>query len=203
MTKWCKFIDPRKSRHGVQFKLNVPTPKEKLEPIGEPGGFHYVKEKDAMAFIDYSEGPKGFLAYLEPVGDVISEKRTTAEITIYKSESVKPIKIVPILEAISKLDYTIRENHALRWASEMGHLEIVKVLLDCGADIHVHRDYPVRMAAAHGHLSTVQYLVEKGADAKACCDNALWWAETKCVDYDQFKYLAIYKPMIKYLKAIQ
>ena len=48
-----------------------------------------------------------------------------------------------------------------------GHLEVVKYLVEQGADIHAHDydgpDASLRMASENGHLDVVDYLISKGA----------------------------------------
>ena len=55
------------------------------------------------------------------------------------------------------------ENKALRTASCYGHLEIVKCLIENGADIHSFNGSALRYASGYGHLEVVKYLVEQGA----------------------------------------
>ena len=47
---------------------------------------------------------------------------------------------------------------ALVYASEYGHTEVVKVLLDAGADVHARDDYALRWASERGHTETVKVL---------------------------------------------
>lgn len=39
------------------------------------------------------------------------------------------------------------QYHALRWAAAIGHLDVVKYLVEGGADIHVYDDVALRWAA--------------------------------------------------------
>jgi ankyrin repeat protein len=54
----------------------------------------------------------------------------------------------------------------LRVAALNGHLEIVKYLVEHGADIHIWEDEALRVASFNGHLEVVKYLLLQGADIK-------------------------------------
>ena len=49
-------------------------------------------------------------------------------------------------------------NEAFRYASRYGHTEIVKVLLEAGADVHALDDNALRYASENGHTETVKVL---------------------------------------------
>ena len=54
----------------------------------------------------------------------------------------------------------------LYYASQKGHLEVVKYLKSVGADIHVKDKYgltPLHFASLNGHLEVVKYLKSVGA----------------------------------------
>jgi ankyrin repeat protein len=55
-------------------------------------------------------------------------------------------------------------NHALIYASMMGRLDVVKYLVENGADVTDINNSAVKYAARDGHLDVVKYLVEHGAD---------------------------------------
>ena len=52
----------------------------------------------------------------------------------------------------------------LNFASINGHLEIVKYLVENGADIHFNKfnDTPLRSTSVNGHLEIVKYLIMNG-----------------------------------------
>ncbi len=57
---------------------------------------------------------------------------------------------------------------ALHWAAAQGHAEIVKLLLDYGANINLRNregNTPLHLAARNGNLSTVKLLLARGANA--------------------------------------
>ena len=56
------------------------------------------------------------------------------------------------------IDIHADDEYALRWASENGHLEVVKLLLENGANVHAYNDYALRLASEYGHLDVVKYL---------------------------------------------
>ncbi|RLA64541.1 MAG: ankyrin repeat domain-containing protein, partial [Epsilonproteobacteria bacterium] len=48
------------------------------------------------------------------------------------------------------------------WAANRGHLNIVKFLVDKGADIHVCNDLALKWASDKGHVDVVEYLKSCG-----------------------------------------
>ena len=79
---------------------------------------------------------------------------------------------------------SLTKTSLLKMASGQGHLEVVKLLVACGAnpnddgaddddpDPESTRKAPLHMAAACGHTDVVRWLVrEGGADARQCDRN--------------------------------
>ena len=52
---------------------------------------------------------------------------------------------------------------ALRAASEEGYAEVVRMLLEAGADVHARSDEAMRLASMNGHIEVVQLLRDVGA----------------------------------------
>lgn len=64
-----------------------------------------------------------------------------------------------------------------KFMCEMGHIEIVKFLVSCGAaDIHIHMCVPLRIAYANGHDDIVKYLMSCGAVWHYTVNAALEWS---------------------------
>lgn len=63
-------------------------------------------------------------------------------------------------------DVNIHTNNerALRWATEYGHLDVVKFLVENGANVHTTNSMPLRLAVLGGYLDIVKFLVEHGAN---------------------------------------
>jgi ankyrin repeat protein len=58
----------------------------------------------------------------------------------------------------------------LHVASQFGHLDVVKWLLDHNADVHVHDDKgdtPLHLAAIEGHLEVARILLEHNAEVNS------------------------------------
>lgn len=67
-------------------------------------------------------------------------------------------------------------DFALQIAARKGHLEIVAMLIDVGADPRSSNDAPIRFAAPNGHAATCELLIKAGANANAEDNYALRWS---------------------------
>ena len=54
-------------------------------------------------------------------------------------------------------------NEHLITASQLGHIEVVKYLVQHGANVNARDSYALRWAARYGHIEVVKYLKSKGA----------------------------------------
>ena len=98
---------------------------------------------------------------------------TGDNITLYYTEG----QLIKFKEDCSKLriDYTLLVKYCfdIRWASANGHLEIVKLLIDNGADVTADDNYAIRRASDNGHLEVVKLLIANGADVTADNNQAI------------------------------
>lgn len=79
--------------------------------------------------------------------------------------------------SIDKSRFGVRGNNiALTNAALMGHLDIVKYLIEHGANIHAHNDRAIQLASNYGKLDVVKYLVEHGANVCVNDNYAVKWA---------------------------
>ncbi|KAK6522464.1 hypothetical protein TWF281_003025 [Arthrobotrys megalospora] len=69
-------------------------------------------------------------------------------------------------------------GNALTAAAFDGTLEIVRMLLDHGADVNSPNGWALQTAAEQGHLEVVTLLVERGANVSACLDEAKFYLGT-------------------------
>jgi len=118
----------------------------------------------------------------------------------YKAE-VKDDCIIEIEKLYNRVtiadsDVTAANNYAIKWASQNGHLEVVKYLVKKGADITANINYPLRWASKNGHLKVVKYLVKKGADITADNNYALIWVSEN-------GHLKVVKYLEQQLKAMK
>jgi len=66
----------------------------------------------------------------------------------------------------SGADVHANKDEALKTAVRYRHLEAIRYLVEKGADIHVDDDWPLRWAVDNGHLEVIRCLVENGADVR-------------------------------------
>jgi len=76
-------------------------------------------------------------------------------------------------------------------------LEVVKFLVENGANIHAKNDHALKLAAANGHFEIVKYLIVKGANFHALNDQALRYAQ-KNKQYKIVRYLKTCQSKIQY-----
>lgn len=76
-------------------------------------------------------------------------------------------------------DIHVRSEDLLRSAITYGNYELVQFLIERGANIHIDDDVPVRSASCYGFTKIVQLLLENGANIHAGGENSLYHASSQ------------------------
>ena len=157
----------------------------KIEDVADDAFVNAV-EKDRSDVLEY------LLPYLQDKEGIIQESYNTI-VGYGKLDTVKyliskgaKVRNADLLSALRKEDLDLVkllvENGAdihfdndqvFVMAASYDHLDIVKYLLSKGINIHTRNDTALIMASYHGHLEMVKLLVENGADIHAGNDAAL------------------------------
>jgi len=69
-----------------------------------------------------------------------------------------------------------------------GHLELVKYVVDAGANVHAKNNIALLWSVEYGHLEIIKYLISVGADIHARDEFALRWS-AECMNLNLVKYL--------------
>ena len=56
------------------------------------------------------------------------------------------------------------DDYALRFASELGRLKVVRLLIKNGANIHANNNHALKLALKNGHSTIAKYLIKNGAE---------------------------------------
>ena len=93
----------------------------------------------------------------------------TLELKLVSAAANGDLKLV---QKLTSQGVNIKED-ALTMAATQGHFEVVKCLVENGADIHVNRELPFHCAIVSNNLELVKYIVEQGTDISAFDNYAL------------------------------
>jgi len=176
--KFYKITNKEEKHYEMQYKTGLNTDIIKFNPSGdcESGGIYFSREH-ILAFLEYGCWirevviPDDVKIYRNP-GDPIKWK--AHQVILKKRYKITAKKIEQLI--LEGADVHADNDCALRWASENGHLNLVKVLLENGADVHAKDDCALMRASNNGHLDVVKVLLKNGADVHADNDCALRWA---------------------------
>ena len=110
--------------------------------------------------------------------EMLHEYCTNYDIYQVKSIIIDPLTIIRNLLSELRSSQNIL-NISVCNASRNGHVQVVKIVLENGADIHAREDEPLRVASEKGHTEIVKLLLQHGADIHAREDYPLRVASEK------------------------
>ena len=161
MEKYYKILREDMVMRGFKYKvgLNVDT-KELKEDIYNCGaGLHFSDKDNILYFLNYGELicevkiPEGEKVFKYNEGD----KSKAHSIILGEPRDLRKVETWEwILE--EGININARNNCALEWASEKGYLDIVKYLVEHGADIDTLKEYSTYLSEINVHDDVVNYL---------------------------------------------
>mgnify|MGYP001202680553 CR=1 FL=1 len=138
-----------------------------FNPTGNcEAGGIYFADGDILAFLGYGESVYEVTNYSTPYENPGILKK-------YKAHEVE-LKYIGEWKNVEVMKYLIdngadihaNDDYALSCSANNGHLEVVKYLIEQGADVHAYNDAALRSSAYNGHFEVVKYLIENGADVQ-------------------------------------
>jgi hypothetical protein len=121
-------------------------------------------------------------------------------------ESQNLYDVKKILERGENVDIHYKDDLAIVRAAEVGNLDIIKYLVEKGADVNAQSGAPMTASVDGGHLDNVKYLIENGADLKINEYSDLYLAAERG-NIDMIKYFIEEERSIeshaKYIKILE
>ena len=128
-----------------------------------PGGLYACELRHLFVWIAlYSDITE--VAWVDVPADALVARFDTK----IKASKLVLTGFMPVEDAIRlalKEGADVHNDRALRWASNNGYTEMVRLLLRTGADVHALNDQALRYASEKGHVEVVRILLEAGANA--------------------------------------
>ncbi len=147
--------------------------------------------KNTLKYKDYVK-TRSYKQYFYSVIYYISKLKTKYNLNYLQEFENRNLEGSPELEYFARKHVPkcskYSKEEGLIFASEIGHLPVVKYLVENNADIHSRDDCALRWASEGGHFPLVKYLVEHNANIHAQNDYALLWSSVAS-HFDVVEYL--------------
>jgi len=173
-----KILNKEETHNGLKYHDGLNEDPLPFNPSGdcEPGGIYFTRE-DILAFLSY--GPWIRQVTL-PEGEPVYENPGSPKKWKAKRVILGPRRKIDlqVIKELVEEGANIRADNdqPLVWAAENGYLDIVKFLADKSTGIHTYNNQALVAAAKSGHLHIIKYLVEEGVDIRRNQNEALIYA---------------------------
>jgi hypothetical protein len=147
--KYWKITNEEENHNGMQYQDGWNTDINGFDLSPNCGGGLFFASRDIFGFLNYG-------CYVR-------------EVTFEETEQVVEVNSLGLQKFKA---HKIHLGKRKKW----NNLEVIKELIEQGADVHADNDSALCWASYYGHLELVKYLVEQGADVHANNDEALRWA---------------------------
>ena len=186
MSTYYKILPENLKCKGFQYHegLNIDT--NEITPYRCDNGLHFSDAEHILCFCKYGS----VIAEVEiPDNAVVYHyiNKSKADRIILKN--LRPLWSVETVKALIQegVEFESYMNHMLYEAAKYGYLDIVKYLIEQGANINVN-EQTICLTLEHGHFDVVEYLIEHGANIHVWRENVLRYA-SKYGHFDVVKYL--------------
>ena len=175
MSMYYKILPEDLNCRGFQYHEGLNIDSKEITPYMCENGLHFADAEHILNFCNYGQ----IIAEVELPEDAVVYhfcNQSKADKIILKN--LRPLWSIETVEALIREDVEFESymNHMLYEAAKYGYLDIVKYLVEHGANIHDSDYDTVCCASKYGHLEIVEYLVEHGANIYAWDDYPLRWA---------------------------
>jgi len=174
-----KILNEEETHNGLKYHNGLNEDPLPFNPNGncEPGGIYFAKE-DILAFL--GPGSTWIRQVTLPEGEPIYENPGSPKKWKAKRVILGPRRRID-LQVIKQLvedgaNIHVDNDWPLIWAAGNGYLDIVEFLVEKGANIHADTDYALRIAARNGYLDIVILLLNTDENLRKYDDESLLWA---------------------------
>jgi len=155
---YYKILDKSMKHYNMQYKEGLNVDIEPFDPSPKRGCGLFFS--DEKNILSFCGHGDLIAEVTVPEGEVIVPVGNKYKANKIILSNIRNLWDVEVFKVIVRqgADIHADDDLALQWAAENGHLEVVKYLVDQGTDIHADSDHALQLAAENGHMEVVEYL---------------------------------------------
>lgn len=176
MKVYYKITNSSEYHHDYQYHDGLNILNDEFSPNNfGPGGFSYTNAKCIINYLDFGTNLR-----LVAVPDNLNLKTfkiSNGKEVYWRSNQIflgqkMPLSDPATFQYLEKRKAPILKKKVVIWVAKMGYLDVMKYLVEKGADVRCRNDEPLKVAAGSGHIPMIEYLltihkisIHVGADA--------------------------------------